>query len=228
MILAAGGLESDEARDAWDRLAEAYWYPLYAYARRRGSKQEDAQDLVQGFFERLLEKARLKADPERGRFRSYLLTAFRNFSNNEWQRTKAKKRGGDHPVVSLFDSTVGEQRLRLEPFHEITPDLLYQRAWAKTLLGRVLEELGRRYEKAGKGAFFKEVKEELIEPTENGNKAHAEALEMNPGNFRVAMHRLRKAYRKLLEEEVAHTLQSEQESEINAELQQLFAALSSD
>lgn len=224
MILAAGGLQSNEARDAWDRLAEAYWYPLYAFARRKGKNPSDAQDLVQGFFGRLLEKDRLKADPERGRFRNYLLTAFQNFVRNQHAKDTAQKRGGGHTVIS-FNAEEGEERLSKEPAHEITPEKLYQRAWAATLLERVLDELGRRYHARNKGVFFDEVKGELLEATEDGHAVHSEALNMTPGAYRVALHRLRQGYKKLLREEVAHTLATEDDTEVEAELQELFAAL---
>jgi RNA polymerase sigma-70 factor (ECF subfamily) len=221
VVLAAGAEASARKRDALSALCETYWYPLYAYARRRGTPPEQAQDLVQGFLCKLLETDRLgAADPERGRFRSFLLTAFANHSANEWAKGQAQKRGGGRRVFS-FTGGDPEARLRLEPAHSATPERLYTRDWALTVLDRVLDQLGQTYAQKGQEAFFAVGKDLLAGQAKVGE--HAAALGMTANAFRVGRHRRRKRYREALRAEVAQTLAEGQD--VEEELGELLAAL---
>lgn len=150
IVAAAGDASREDAQDALSQLCEAYWYPLYAYVRRRGYSAPDAQDLTQAFFARLLEKQSLRvADRERGKFRSFLLASLNHFLANESDRARAQKRGGGVALLSL-DLAAGETRVNLEPAHELTPERLYERQWALTLLELVVQRLEAEYQEAGK------------------------------------------------------------------------------
>ena len=141
VVLAAGQRESPESNEALATLCRVYWYPLYAYARRRFDRSDEAQDLTQGFFAELLEKAYLQAvDPQRGKFRSFLLTAFKHYLVKERDRAAAQKRGGGRRFISL-DFQIGESRYQLEPADHITPEIVYERRWAITLLDQALTQL---------------------------------------------------------------------------------------
>src|SRR5262245_23008400 len=161
VVLRAGERAGPEAREALASLCEAYWYPLYAFLRRRGHAPEDAADLTQGFFARLLEKNALAAVRRgRGRFRSYLLAALENHLQNRRRGERAKKRGGGRTPLSL-DRADAEERYRLEPAHEMTPERVYKRRWALTLLERALDLLRAEMEAAGKGELFAKLKPSL-------------------------------------------------------------------
>src|SRR5437667_8158380 len=141
LVLAAGASTAPESRDALARLCERYWYPLYAYVRRQGHDRDESQDLTQSFFARLLEtKIVSAADRDRGRFRCFLLTSLRNFLTNEWNRAHTERRGGRVRIISL-DADATEQRYRCEPAHDLSPQHLYDRRWALTLLDAVLSDL---------------------------------------------------------------------------------------
>src|SRR5689334_3578966 len=164
VVLAAGGPASEPARGALAVLCRTYWYPLYAYVRRRGHAPDEAQDLTQSFFLHLLEKHAIGlADPDRGRFRSFMLTALKNFLANEWDRSSAQKRGGGQATLSLdadFDSA--ERRYGREPRADaLTPERLYDRRWALTLLDTVLAELRDHYAATGRSALFDALKPAL-------------------------------------------------------------------
>src|SRR5271155_2907054 len=149
LVLAAGQRSSPQSSAALATLCENYWYPLYAYVRRRGHDSDEAQDLTQAFFTRLLEKNDLAAaDPERGRFRSFLLASLKHFLANEWDRARAEKRGGGRSVLSI-DFGTAEERYRAEPSHELTPEKIFERRWALTVLDHALKRL--RTEFAGGG-----------------------------------------------------------------------------
>lgn len=205
VVLEAGHRSSPESAAALARLCESYWYPLYAYARRRGSSAADAKDSTQSFFAHILEKGALAAaDPQRGRFRSFLLTAFKNFLVDEHQRRQTQKRGGDVPHLSLdFDS--GEQRYQFEPADDWTPEKIYERRWALTLLDQVIAQLQREYQHSGKGELFDLCKGYLV-GAGPGYDALAEQLQMSSASLRVAVSRMRGRYRELLKREVAATL----------------------
>jgi RNA polymerase sigma-70 factor (ECF subfamily) len=225
VVLAAGKRGRPESRHALAELCEAYWYPLYAEARRRGRSAEDASDLVQGFFARLLEKNDLAAaDPTRGRFRSFLLAAFGHFLANEWDRQHARKRGGGRKAVPL-DVAEGESRYRREAAHDETPERIYDRRWALSLIDRALARLRDECARAGKAALF-----ETLEPALSGNRAAsyaelAESLGMTEGAVKTAVHRLRTRCGAIVREEVAETVSRPEE--IDEELGHLFAALES-
>ncbi len=199
--------------------------PLYGYALRRVADRESARDLTQEFFVRFLEKNyAAQADAARGRFRAFLLTSFKHFLANEWDRARAKKRGGEERVLSLdFDS--GDSRLSLEPVDALTPDRVFERQWALTLLDHVLQELRRDYESNGKSAQFEVLKRFLVaEESPDDNAEPARQLGMTAGALRVAVHRLRKRYRELIRTHIAETVSDAEE--IDEELRALFAALS--
>jgi RNA polymerase sigma-70 factor (ECF subfamily) len=222
MVVAAAGGDSTKARRALEHLCETYWYPLYAFVRREGHGADDAQDLTQEFFARLLEKNWLDAvDREKGKFRSFLLAAMRHFLANEWDRANRLKRGGGQAVLSL-DAESAEARYALEPADRMTADRIFERRWALTLLEQVLERLRKEFDAAGRGRLFEELKAALT-----GEKvAYADIaarLNLNEGAVRVAVHRLRLRYRDLIRAEIAETVAGE--DELDAEVQHLFAAL---
>jgi RNA polymerase sigma factor (sigma-70 family) len=224
VVIAAGATASPEKSEALEKLFATYWYPLYAYARRRGNAPELSQDLVQGFLCRMLETGGLgAADPQRGRFRSFLLTSFRNFTTNAAARESALKRGGGKRIFS-FEGSDPESRLRIEPSHGATPERLYARDWALTVLDQVLQRLALEFARKGQDRFFS-VGKDLLAGADPGTiyAEQAEALGMTGNAFRVALHRLRRRYRDALREEVAQTLSSG--SDVEDELQELLAAL---
>jgi RNA polymerase sigma-70 factor (ECF subfamily) len=224
VVAAAGRRESPEARAALAILCQSYWYPLYAYARRRLASPDDAQDLTQEFFARLLEKDYLQAaDPSRGKFRSFLLTAFQRFLTKEHARAAAQKRGGDRRPLSL-DFQHGEQRYCHEPADASTPESLYQRRWALTLLEQTLARLRQEFARAGKERLFEALKWTLTgdgagEPYEHIGRD----LGLSEAAVKTAAHRLRRRYQELLRAEVAQTVASPEE--VEDELRDLFAAV---
>ncbi len=223
-VLRAAQPDSTETYEALTRLCQTYWYPLYAFVRRQGQSPEDAQDLVQGFFARLLEKGYLKeANPEKGKFRSFLLIALRRFMANEWDRARRLKRGGGCEIISL-DQPETEQRYASEPVDDRSPEKAYDRLWALTLLEQVLDRLEAEFAATGKAAFFDELK--LYLNGENGQSTYAEVadrLGMTVAAVKVAVHRLRQRYRELLRLEIAHTVATPEA--IDDEIRELFAAI---
>ena len=222
IVLAAGKVDDREAQDALNQLCESYWYPLYAYVRRRVENVDDAQDLTQAFFVYLLEKGAVAhADRSRGRFRAFLLTAVKNFLANEWQKEQAQKRGGQRLKLSL-DFDAGESKFRLEPTHELTPEKLFERRWVTTLLDRVLERMQAELADAGKREHFEHLKAGLTGDSEAADyERAAAALRMTPAAAKQAAYRLRKRYRKLFREEVARTVADD--SEVDEEIGRLLA-----
>ena len=225
VVLAAGGSDTGTARDALARLCESYWYPLYAFLRRGGHDVEDARDLTQGFFAHLLGKGDIRlADPARGRFRSFLLTACKNFVVNREEAERAVKRGGGRELLSL-DFVDAENRFRLEAVEHDTPETLFEAAWARALLDRVMALLSRDYEARGQGALFEALQEGLAGGDGAGPHAETAAeLGLTEGAVKVAAHRMRRRFRELLRAEIAETLPSP--SEIEDEIRALFEALS--
>jgi RNA polymerase sigma-70 factor (ECF subfamily) len=224
VVLTAGRSDTTRARAALENLCQAYWYPLYAYVRRRGHSPEDAQDLTQTFFARLLERNWVgNADQQKGRFRSFLLSALNHFLADEWDKARAQKRGGGVPSVPLqFDTA--ETRYGHEPVDNITPEQSYERRWVLTLLDEVLHRLRSEYEQEGRAELFAELNPCLVgdrtaQPyTELGAK-----LGVSEGTVKAAVHRLRQRYRQLLRDEIAHTVA--EPGEVDEELQHLFAVL---
>jgi RNA polymerase sigma-70 factor (ECF subfamily) len=225
-VLSARDKNSPQSADALEKLCRAYWYPLYAYVRRTGQSKENAEDLTQAFFARLLEKNFLEAaEQERGRFRSFLLVALKRFLANEWDRGRAQKRGGDRTHISL-DTELAEQKFKIETSAgEISPDRLYERRWALTLLEQTMTRLRAEFERAGKTGEFEQLKSFLTaDKREIPYATVAAELGMNESALRVAVHRLRKRYREMFREEIGHTLAEGED--IDTELRYLLAVLS--
>lgn len=221
VVLSAKDRSSPESRQAMAALCEAYWYPLYAYVRRLGHEANDAQDLTQGFFALLLEKDYLRSvDREKGKFRSFLLAALKHFLANERDRRKAKKRGGDRRMVSI-DVRAAEDRYAHEPAHALTPERLFQRRWALTLLDHVLARL--RAETLQRQAIFDKLKGCLAEGRGSDYARLGRELGLSEAAVKVAVHRLRRRYRELLREEIGRTVEGA--NEIDGEVRELFAAL---
>jgi RNA polymerase sigma-70 factor (ECF subfamily) len=206
-------------------LCDAYWYPLYAEGRRQGLCPDDARDRVQGFFARLLEKDGLaSADQARGRFRSFLLAAFNHFLANEWDRQRARKRGGDRPLVSL-DQAAGEARFAHEPVHAETPERIFDRRWAVALIDRALHRLCEESERSGKGKLFEVLKPALAGDRGVSYAKFAGGLGMSEGAVKTAVFRLRSRCAALIRAEVAQTVSGPEE--LDEELAHLFSALES-
>jgi RNA polymerase sigma-70 factor (ECF subfamily) len=211
--------------EALASLCDAYWYPVYALIRRQGYRAEDGADLTQAFFARVLEKNYFHAaDPERGRFRAFLCTAVRHFLSNERDRERTLKRGGRQPPTSL-DAETAEGRYQLEPRDDLTPEKLFDRRWALTLLERVLARVGDDQASAGKAELFDHLKGFLTGDAAGAPYAEvAENLGMTEGAVKVAVHRLRRLFRDTLVEEIAETVLDP--ADIDAELQYLLKAVS--
>jgi RNA polymerase sigma factor (sigma-70 family) len=224
----AGVGHSPEASRSLAMLCENYWFPLYAFVRRAGYSAEDAQDLTQEFFVRLLTKNYLSiADRKRGRFRSFLLGAMKHFLANQERRQAAQKRGGHQPMLSL-DFHSGESRYKqIEPVDNLTPERLYEKRWALTLLELVLSRLREEFHASGKLDLFDTLKQFLVGgAVKPAYLEVAEELGMSEGAVKVAVHRMRRRYRKLLKEEIAQTIVGPEALE--DELGELLAALSSE
>lgn len=223
VVIAAGGDESPVARAALDELFAGAWYPLYAFARRQGEDADAAQDAVQGFLTYLVEKNGVRvADPERGRFRTFLLTAFRNHLSNERDKERALKRGGGRTPVSL-DAARAESRFGLEPTIDEPPERLFLRDWACAVLDRALADVRSAYSEKGRGELFDHLKPFLIGSATESYTSKAKALGMNDGALRVAVHRLRARYRSALVEQVSETLPDD--ADPDDEIRALFEAL---
>jgi RNA polymerase sigma factor (sigma-70 family) len=224
VVLEAGHGDTTRAAAALAHLCQTYWYPLYAYARRRGCSPHDAQDLTQEFFARLLKGNWLAdVDRQRGRFRSFLLSAMKHFMANEWNKAQTQKRGGWQPLLSLNDDSA-EHRYRLEPVEKATPESLFERRWALTLLEGVLARLEEEYGRDGKQAWMEALRPALT--TDCGAIDYAEMahrLGVTETAARVAVHRLRQRYRQLIRAEVASTVASPEE--VEAEMHHLFQVL---
>lgn len=209
MVQAAGDKQSPEFARAMSDLCELYWYPVYAFVRRRGADVDRAQDLTQGFFSRLLEKDTLRAaDPDRGRFRSFLLSALKFYLGDERDRERAQKRGGGLKPVSLdVDVEAAESRYILEADPDQTPDKVFYRRWAMELLDHTHERL--RDELQNTGDPERSIRLAAFLTSEGGGATYAEVaaeLGMSEGAVKVAVHRLRKRFGTLLREEVARTV----------------------
>jgi RNA polymerase sigma factor (sigma-70 family) len=224
LVLAAGEGSSPAAQQALEQLCRTYWYPLYAYLRRRGKDPDLAQDLTQGFFERLLQRNDLsRLTQEGGRFRSFLLSALNHFVINELDYSQAQKRGGGQVILSL-DETNAEDRYLREPSHSESPDRLYERQWALTLMDTAIRRLADEQAEAGKSAAFESMRPFLSqEPGPGAYSESASRLGMSTGHLAVQVHRLRERYRQLVRAAVADTVQGP--LEIEEEMRHLLAAL---
>ncbi len=225
LVFDAGAAGTPEAKAALAELCSRYWYPLYAYVRRRGYQAAEAQDLTQGFFARLLEKNTLAhAAPERGRFRSFLLASLGNFLANEWDRQTADKRGGARRTMSL-DLAAGESRLLAEPAVVETPERLFDRQWACTLLDAVARRLHDEFAAAGKERQFELLQPALAASGRGANYTEiGQQLGLSEEAARQAASRMRRRYRELLRAEVAATVADPEQ--IDDEIRSLFAAVS--
>lgn len=219
---AGGSLQSDEAME---KLCRAYWPPLYAYIRREGHGATEAQDLTQEFFARLLAKDYLQhLRHQEGKFRSFLLTFLKHFLSDERDKAGAQKRGGGRTFVSL-DETSAEDRYLDASSNGLSPEQIYDRRWAQTVMERALNRLREEYAADGKAALFDELKD--IQPGEHGESSYAEIgarLGLAKGTIASAVHRLRKRHREILREEIAHTVTRPEE--IDEEIRNLLAVLS--
>jgi len=222
VVLDAGGRSSAASHKALTELCSAYWTPLYSFARRRGHDVETARDLTQDFFAAFLEKGWAReADPERGRFRAFLLTAFKRHLGGEFRRRTAQKRGAGQAPLSL-DLEEGERRYRLEPAHAVTPDRLFDRQWALVLLERVLDGLKNEMEARGQARMVEVLIPYLHAAGESSSLREAAArLERTEGAVKVALHRLRKRYRERLRNEIGETLADR--SQVDDEIRHLFS-----
>ena len=227
LVVAAAKTPSPQARAALEELCGSYWYAVYAFIRRRGKQADDAQDLTQEFFARLLEKDYLEAvDKERGRFRTFLLTAVSHFLSHERERALAQKRGGGQTVLSL-DFERGEERYQHEPADHWTAERIFDRRWALTLLDQAVFTLKQEFAESEKAPLFEELKVFLT--GDSGAPTYevaAAKLQMSPGAVKVAVHRLRQKYRETLRQHIAQTVAAEED--IDNELQVLLSALRGD
>lgn len=224
VVLAAGGQPTPQAEKALADLCQTYWYPLYAYARRRGYSKPDAEDLTQGFLARLLRHGSLSGmRREKGKFRAFLLASMKHFIADEWDRASAGKRDVQRTVALDIDTAEG--RYRAELTDPVTPERLFERQWALVLLETAVQHLRRDYESLGQADLFMALRFALT--GERGAVPYADLagrLGMTPDAVRVAVHRLRQRYRQVLRAEIAHTVTDE--AEIDAELADLRRVLS--
>jgi RNA polymerase sigma factor (sigma-70 family) len=225
VVLSAIADASSDSEAALARLCQTYWYPLYAYVRRRGYSPEDAQDLTQSYFSSLLEKKYLeRADRERGRFRTFLLSSIENFLNNEWDRASAQKRGGGQRMVS-WDELDAEGRYLNEPADEVTPERIFEKRWAATLLELVLKKMREEFIVSGKAELFEAIKLHLwSEGAATSYSQLAVQLNMTVVAVKVTVHRLRHRYRDLLRAEIAHTVAKP--GEVDDEIRHLIQVMS--
>ncbi|HWB60358.1 MAG TPA: sigma-70 family RNA polymerase sigma factor [Chthoniobacteraceae bacterium] len=226
LIVAARQEDPGPAMRALAELCQAYWRPLYAYVRRQGCGPEEAEDMTQEFFSRLLEKNYLAdVDRAKGKFRSFLLVSLKHFLSKEWERARAQKRGGGRPIIAL-DSLTAEARARIEPTDNLSPDKAFERQWALTVLDQALARLRAEYTLDGKEALFDVLKIFLTgagRSSTGGTYAEiGAACGLGEGAAKVVVHRLRRRYRDILREEIAQTVV--RRDEIDDEIRSLFAA----
>lgn len=224
VVLAARDQEATVGRDALARLCCAYWYPLYGYVRSRGNSPADAEDLTQEFFRRFLEKnSLLSVTPTAGKFRSFLLACLKNFLIKEWERGRARRRGGGQSPIPL-DSGTAETRLSLEPADPCTPEAMFEKRWALAVLEQTMKALEVEYREKNKGGLFEELKGFL--PGGQGSESRAELAArrgISANALDVAVHRLRQRFGILLRHQVAQTVSSE--PEVDQEIRYLMSVL---
>jgi len=225
LIHAARSGSGTQAQEALAALCRAYWYPIYAYVRRLGYPADEAEDLTQGFFTRVLEKHYLRDfQRERGRFRSFLLVSLKHFVANERDWAQAQKRGGAQTVLPLDDVLQdAERRYSLEPRDSVTPERIFERQWALAVLTRVQDLMVQEAAAAGTHAQFERLKGLLVGEDDIGYRALAAELDTTEGALKVAVHRLRQRFKERLREEIAETVASP--DEVGDELRYLLAAL---
>jgi DNA-directed RNA polymerase specialized sigma24 family protein len=226
VVLSAGRLDDPRSRAALAQLCQTYWYPLYAFVRRQGHRPEDAKDLTQGFFLHLIDHHALAtADPARGKFRSFLLASLRHFLSNEQAREGAQKRGGGCAFVS-FDAASAETRYGFEADDSTSPERIFDRNWALALMERVLSQLEAEQTSAGHAVLFSNLRDCLMGEPDAPRYADLSArLGTSSDALKMAVSRLRRRYRELMREELAHTVTAP--AEVEQEIRHLFAALGS-
>jgi RNA polymerase sigma factor (sigma-70 family) len=224
VVLTAGRSDTSRSQVALEKLCRAYWYPLYAYVRRRGYSVEDAQDLTQEFFSRVLEHQWLaRADQAKGRFRTFLLTAMERFLANEWDKVRALKRGGGQPNIPIQFETA-ETRYGVDPADTRTPEQAFEYRWAVALLAEVVSQLEEEFRARKQIETFTALKPCLLGDRCSQPYADLAAkLGMDEGTVKVAVHRFRQRYRELLRAEIANTVSLP--DEVDAEMHHLFNVL---
>jgi RNA polymerase sigma-70 factor (ECF subfamily) len=221
-VVAAGDPKRKEARCALVSLCENYWYPLYAYLRRSGYSSDAAQDLTQEFFVRVLEGRYLdRADPEKGRFRAFLLTSLKFFAADQGDRQRARKQGGGAVVPLEFGS--GEERYQREPTHDETPERIFEQHWALSMIDRVVDRLRSEFVQHGRPEHFERLKVCLLGQSDAPYVELAREMSTSEGALKVAIHRLRKRYRELFRQEIADTVADP--ADVESELRYLAAVL---
>jgi RNA polymerase sigma-70 factor (ECF subfamily) len=215
---------SPEAAQSLETLCRSYWYPLYACVRRQGYGPEDAQDLTQEFFARLLARDYIaRADPQRGQFRTFLLTGLKRFLCDEWDKARRLKRGGGQTLIS-FDVQTAEDRYGLEPRDDLTPERVFERTWTATLLERAASRLREEYSAAGKADLYECLTEFRLDAPEQPAYAEAAArLRLSDSAVKSAIHRLRQRHHQLVREEIAQTVADP--AELNDEIQHLLGVV---
>lgn len=222
----AADSQADGAFVALEELCSTYWYPIYAFVRQRGNDAPTASDITQGFFEFVLEKKIIRvADRERGKFRSFLLTALKNYMSKQYRKDQQQKRGGGatHYSLQLEDA---DGRYVHEPSHDVTPEHLFDRAWGLTLLEQVLKQLQREYEAKKQGDRFSVLSGFLVAPDDAGSLSEAaEILKLSTNSVTVAMHRLRKRFKELYRLEVKRLMGPD--DDVEEEIASLMSAAGS-
>jgi len=223
-LVTAASTDGDQARAALSELCELYWYPLYAFVRRQNIDADAASDLTQGFFARFIELESVRAArQERGRFRSYLLGAVKNFIANERQHARAAKRGGGRTILS-FDPHDAESRYQREPAHDLTPEHVFERRWALMLIERSLDKVAEEMRSRGKAKEFDRLRPFLVaDAGEDSYRAAARELALSEGAVKVLIHRLRRRFRENLRGAIAETVVSP--ADIDDEIRHLFECL---
>jgi RNA polymerase sigma-70 factor (ECF subfamily) len=223
VVLAAGGNSGPGAREALEKLCQNYWPPLYAYIRRQGYDAHDAQDLTQGFFAWLLESSHLRlADPERGKFRSFLLVRLKHFLSNERKKVQAQKRGGGWLILSL-NADPSELEGREPSASDLTPDQAFDRRWALTVLERSVARLRQEYVKANRGDLFEALKSSQLETDGRSYAETAALLGLTESAVKSAVYRLRQRHRQLLREEILQTVAAP--GDVDEELRYLISVI---
>jgi len=224
VVLAAGKRSSPQQKQALETLCRSYWFPLYAYLRQRGCDRHEAEDVTQAFFAHMLEKENLRTvDPQYGKFRSFLLVRLKGFLSDERDRARAQKRGGGRKILSLGIQNA-EGQYALEPARGLSPEMLFEKSWALKVLERTMDRLEADMAKKGKQGLFDHLKVYLTADKDAiPYEAMAAELRMTEGSVRVAVHRLRRRYKKLLRDEISQTVSDD--DQIDEEMGHLFSAL---
>lgn len=224
VVLSAADSHAPDSQQALEDLCRSYWYPLYGFIRKRGSRPHEAEDLTQGFLCWLLESQHLRrADPNCGKFRSFLLVRLKHFLSDEWKRAGAQKRGGGQTIVS-FGQELTERHLQVQSTDSFSPERWFDRQWGFTVLEHVLERMRKRYADRGKGELFENLHAYLGSGQARSYAESAKDLEMTEGAVKVAIHRLRKEFGELLRNEIAQTVVSP--SEVDEEIRYLLQVTS--